>query len=176
MDVVNKNKDKFSVLNTLLTVHYDNMDQNDFVRKQIESRIAEYLNQGCSVYNFSTFQHPPTREKVRQITSPSEDAWIDYDLGSQVEQLMPLLKEAHKSTPFQEIELIGVTWWKCVEYARQLLIERGVPTYINYDYTDLVPDYIGIKELDMVVLINGKPIPTPSEKVMGRYRASMKEK
>src|SRR3989338_7735519 len=85
-------KDESPLLDTLITVHYDNIEQDYFVREQIESRITEYLHQGHTVYNLSTFQHPPAREKVRQISSPSEDAWLDYDLGSQIEQLVPLLK------------------------------------------------------------------------------------
>ncbi len=167
-------KDKFPVLDTLVTVHYDNMDRNHFVRKQIESRITEYLNQGYTVYNLSTFQHPPAREKVRQISSPSEDAWLDYDLGSQIGQLVSLLKESHKKTLFQEIEIVGVTWWKCVEHARNLLVQHSVPIHINYDYTDLVADYIGIKELGITVFMNGRPIPIPSDTVLEKYGKSIK--
>ncbi|OGY43606.1 MAG: hypothetical protein A2729_04250 [Candidatus Buchananbacteria bacterium RIFCSPHIGHO2_01_FULL_39_14] len=162
-----------TLFDTLITVHYDNMDQNHFVREQIESRITEYLHQGYTVYNLSTFQHPPAREKVRQISSPSEDAWLDYDLGSQIEQLVPLLKEAHKMKIFPEIEIVGVTWWKCVEQARYLLSQHNVPVQINYDYTDLVCDYVGIKALGITFSMDGKPIPIPSDMVLEKYRKSM---
>jgi len=168
-------KDTFPIMESLVTVHYDNLDPTDFVRKQIESRIGEYIAQGCSVYNFSTFQEPPMQEKVQQISSLGGDAQTDYDLGSQVRQLMRLIKAAQPGTRFhQEIEIVGVTWWKCVERTRGLLVERGLPAHVNYDYTDLVGDYIVSKDLGITIPIGDRPMPTPSADVVKRYKESIR--
>jgi len=101
-----------SPVDVLVTVHYDNLDQDAFVRKQVESRIVEYLGQGRSVYNFSTFRKPAPQKQVIQIASRSGDAQLYSDLGTQVEQLTQLLNDHHGSFR-PEVELVGVVWWNC---------------------------------------------------------------
>ncbi len=177
-----KTNEEFPVLDALVVVHYDSIAENDFYRMKIERRIETYRAEERPVrpvYTLSTLQHPrqPAPEGVEVIPSKSGDEQRDYDLVDQLEALVKMLEARFRELGIQppSLEVVGFTWWICVEATRQVLSELGYAVQVNYDCTDLVGDYLITQAMGVTFRMGDKPMPTPSDASIMEYKEAHPE-
>ena len=175
-----KPTEDFPVLDALVVVHYDSTPENDFYRMNIERRIETYGAEERLVYVLSTLQHPrqPTREGVQCIASKSGDEQKNYDLVDQLETLVEMLEarsQEPKTARTMHLEVVGFTWWICVESTREILSDLGYTVHVHYDCTDLVGDYLATEAMGVDFRMNGKSMPRPSDASIAQYREAHPE-
>ena len=156
---------EFPVLDALVAVHYDNLSSDDFVRKEIFRRKMLYRFKNKLIYNLSTLCDVKVKKNYFKIGSLTGSLERNYDLGS---QLVILANDLRKRNNLQTIEVIGVSWWICVDATKEYIGRYGYQAEINYGCTDLVYDYKSLSSLRKAS-INGKGIPSLSSDVLLRY-------
>ena len=152
--------DLFERKNILLAVHDDTSELSEFVRQEIKERVETYQCHGLPVYSFSTSLRPLPCDGMIQISSPSGSVDNNYGLTSQLD----IFRKKLEGTP--KIEVVGISWLKCVEITRGFLQERGIDAQINYDCTDLVVDYVALQKNNLDL---GRGAPTTSRRLLRKY-------
>ncbi|MEK6868603.1 MAG: hypothetical protein AABX74_00110 [Nanoarchaeota archaeon] len=168
----------FPIMDALVTVHYDNIDPNHFVRLQVESRIGGYLAQDRKVYNISTSNKPNSGPHIVDIASPLENPEESNDFGLE-QQIEQLLKELRIEGRELSVEINGVVFFMCVRRVRnRLMDEPSIKPSVNYDCTDSVINYhIEMDAVGRRLSNFGSDglVPIPSPEVYGRYQQHIKK-
>jgi hypothetical protein len=114
---------EYPILDALVTMHYDHLDKTEFVWQEIERRKKIYSYKNRPIHNLPIADAKPD---------------VEAQLDRCVENLL--------KSRYGCIELVGTSWHICVQRLHEKISStfsylRALRLVINYDATDLVPNY-----------------------------------